>query len=961
MRVSRWSLGVGVVALFALLALAVPRHGLTIATGPPVSPGGEEFDAQPPAEELLADLEKMPPGAMARARAAVQAMIKREHRTAASSPEDRAATTGARASTWRPLGPSNLGGRTHGLVIDPRNPDVMYAGGIGGGVWKTTNAGKDWNPLNDTLSNIAIGTLEMDPKNPDMIYAGTGDIVEVGGRTSAIGAGIMKTTDAGAHWEFLPQTQQGDFEAVSAIKVSHNDSKRIYATSNTGVWRSSDAGQTWSPIYEATSYGGCTDLAIRTDVTPDTLIFSCGGLYGETEGVFRSTDGGDSYEQVVGQVNKQPAGRTALAFAPNDQNIVYASVSTIGEPGSGADAHALGLLRSDQAGAPGSWTIQNDGSGARPGTPAWLSNCWRDSPVGTGQGAYGNVIAVDPVNPDRFWVGGVDLYRSDDAGKTLGIASYWWLYYSQPFNTDLSGTQYVHADHHVIVFSPRYDGQQNQTIFFGNDGGVFKTDNGTASVGPSPYAKCEEGAESKVGYRELNSGYVTSLFREGTVSNDGTIVAGGLQDNGSWLDTDITPQPNAWLQIGGGDGSAIAMDPSGQTVYWTSQYGTIVRTTDQGKNGELATTGIQDRGAFFSPLEMDPNDPKVLWSGRAKMWRTTDGARTWAAASLDFPGDDYGSQVQSIAIAPTNSNVVYAGTGYPDGKLWATTSALASPPSWVDVSGPMKKWEVSAIAVDPNDPKTAYAAIDTFKYNEPRLWKTTDGGASWTDATGVAPTALPPAAGLSVAINPTNPSMVYVGTATGIFESLDGGTTWHVANENLATTGVEDLYFVSGTSELYAFTYGRGVYRVDVGSQTPPPNDAIANAIEVSLSPAFKDKVNTRLATTEAGDPSVQCGAPGQPQQAKSVWYRFAPPDGSTYSISTEDSNYDTVVAVFSENAGSLTPVACDDDGLGEAGNSLVKLQATPGTAYFIEVTRSSDASQEGISGSLTLTVERSG
>jgi photosystem II stability/assembly factor-like uncharacterized protein len=956
-----------------MLAVAVPRRTAEIPRGATaeansfsaagltsLGPEGEEDEGSVGAAPVVA-----PPATsgsarqIVRARASVERMIKRDHRMASQGLETRA-QTGARSATWRSLGPSNLGGRTHGLVIDPTDPNVMYAGGIGGGVWKTTDGGQDWNPLSDTLSNIAIGSLEMDPKDPKTLYAGTGDVVEIGYRTSGVGAGIMKTTDGGANWQFLPETQKGNFEAVGAIKVSHNDSQRVYAATNTGLWRSNDGGQTWSQLFKSSAYG-CTDLALRTDVQPDSLLFSCGGIFDTGEGVFRSNDGGDTIEQVIANVNGQQVGRAALAFAPSNQSVVYASVSGLENQAAGTDDAALALLRSDQGGAPGSWTIQNEGNGSRAGTPDWLSNCWRGSPKGNGQGSYGNVIAVDPKDPDRIWVGGVDMYSSSDAGKTLGIASYWWLYYTLGLRKDRSGTQYMHADFHVITFDPRYDGNQNTTVYFGNDGGIFRTDNGNAAVGPSPYDHCENGAASKVQYREVNKGYTTALFREGMVSNDGGVIVGGLQDNGTWLDDSISGVPNDWVQIDGGDGSAVGMDPTGNTVYSTTQFGGISKSIDKGVTSQQAMTGIGEQGAFFTPLEIDPSNPNVLWSGRAKMWRTTDGATTWTAASMDFPGSPYGSQANSIAVAPSDSNVVYVGTGRGDGQVWKTTSALANPPAWVNVSGPMKKRDVSEIAVAPNDPNLAYAAIDTYKFDETRLWKTTDGGSTWTDADGSAPQSLPPAGGLSVAINPLNTSMVYVGTATGIFESLDGGASWHIANENLASTAVEDLYFRPGTSELYAFTYGRGAYRVDVGNAAPPPNDSLAAATEVKLNPDFKDHVSARLATSEQSDPAVPCGAEGQPQQTKSVWYRLTPPDGGNFEVSTEGSNYDTVVAVYTGGAGSFTPVACDDDSIGQGGDSLVKFTATPQTLYYIEVTRSSDANQEGLGGSLDFRVSRAG
>ncbi|MEA2461361.1 MAG: hypothetical protein QOH90_1538, partial [Actinomycetota bacterium] len=632
----------GVLVVVAMLAIAVPRRapstprssavaaGFSAADLTTFGPEGTEEEASFGATSQVPVQETRPASGrrLVRARAAVAAMIKRDHQARGDGIQERAAT-GARAATWRSLGPSNLGGRTHGLVIDPTDPNVMYAGGIGGGVWKTTNAGKDWNPLNDTLSNIAIGSLEMDPKDPKTLYAGTGDVVEIGFRTTGVGAGIMRTTDGGANWQFLPETQKGNFDAVAAIQVSNNDSQRVYAATDTGVWRSKDAGASWQQLYKSQT-SGCTDLAIRSDVQPDSILFSCGGEFG-AEGVFRSIDGGDTIEQVVANIDGQQVGRAAVAFAPSNQNVVYASVSAVNDPAAGVDDAAMALLRSDQAGAPGSWNIQNRGDGSTPGSPAWLGNCYQDNPAGSGQGSYGNVVAVDPTDPNRIWLGGVDLYRSDDGGKNLGLASYWYEQYELGFTANMDGTPFVHADQHVITFHPNYDGQQNKTVFFGNDGGIFKTDNGTAPVGTAPYSACETGAQSKVPYQGLNKGYTTALFRHGVVSKDGSVVAGSLQDNGTWIDDNVTPLPNDFVTIFGGDGSGLAMDPGGNTVYMSSQGGGMARSPDRGKTLLQAMAGIGEKGAFDTPLAMDPSNPDVLWSGRGKMWRTTDGANSWTA------------------------------------------------------------------------------------------------------------------------------------------------------------------------------------------------------------------------------------------------------------------------------------------------------------------------------------------
>ena len=174
---------------------------------------------------------------------------------------------------WTPLGPGNIGGRTRALLINPTNPEVMYAAGVAGGVWKSTNAGRAWTPLADVLSNIAFCSLAFDTLNPEVIYAGTGEGFFASDNVR--GAGIFKTTDGGTTWTFLSSTSTEDFFFVNDIIVSPNDHLRVYAATRTGVWRSTNGGQSWArslnPLNDggSTVNGGCLDLAIRTDQTSD--------------------------------------------------------------------------------------------------------------------------------------------------------------------------------------------------------------------------------------------------------------------------------------------------------------------------------------------------------------------------------------------------------------------------------------------------------------------------------------------------------------------------------------------------------------------------------------------------------------------------------------------------------------------------------------------------------------------
>jgi hypothetical protein len=236
-----------------------------------------------------------------------------------------------------------------------------------------------------------------------------------------------------------------------------------------------------------------------------------------------------------------------------------------------------------------------------------------------------------------------------------------------------------------------------------------------------------------------------------------------------------------------------------------------------------------------------------------------------------------------------------------------------------------------------------------------QLWRSTGGGAfEAVDGT------LPDTPVNALAFNPRNHAMVYAGTDAGVFESLDGGTTWRVANENLATTIVLRLVFRTGSSELYAFTFGRGAYKVDVGDRSPPINDEISTAKDVVLAPDYRDVIDIRSGSTSNYDPALSCGSSLLPTQTRSVWYRLTPSEAGRFSVSTEGSNFDTVLAVLTSGAsGGLTEIACNDDSVAALGPSSLVFDAKAGAAYYIEATRSASSGTNTLANTLQLQVTR--
>ncbi len=725
-------------------------------------------------------------------------------------------------STWTPLGPGNIGGRTRAILINPQDANVMYAAGVSGGVWKSTNGGQSWAPIADMIGNITVSSMAMEPGNSNVIYVGTGEGVYGFEEDTSVGdfrgAGIFKTVDGGANWTRLEGTKNLNFYYVNDLVISSNDKNRVYAATQTGVWRSIDGGASWTQALAAENedgapvIGGCLDMAIRTDRQTDFIFASCGTF--EPATIYRNMDaaGNGNWESVL---TRPEMGRTSLAIAPSNQDIVYALASSIDFGPFELGLHAV--FRSSNGGAPNSWTTQVSNNSPTKLNRLLLSNpivatltdCQFDlSDDFLNQGWYDNVIEVDPMDPNRVWAGGIDLFRSDDGGMNWGVASYWW---TENIGT-VKSSPYAHADQHTIAFHPQYNGASNQIMFVGNDGGLFRTDNARAPVATGATATCN-GANTSVRWTAINNNYGVTQFYSGAVSPDGKTYFGGTQDNGTLLGTDVGGV-NGWKEINGGDGGYSAVDFTNPNTLFASFPGiTFVKSTDGGATFGDATAGISDGGLFITPFAMDPSEPRRLWTGGDFIWRTDNGAARWVRASAITTGI---TQVSAIAIAPTDSNSALVGMA--DGFIHRNSSALSAiaTTSW-PFSRPRAGW-VSSLAIDPNNKEIAYATYSTF--GGTHVWRTDNGGVSWNALDGAGAGALPDVPVHSVAIDPSNTARLYVGTDVGIFVSTDSGANWSVETSGFPNVITEALQIqiASGVTNLYAFTHGRGVWRVTLNN-----------------------------------------------------------------------------------------------------------------------------------------------
>jgi photosystem II stability/assembly factor-like uncharacterized protein len=707
------------------------------------------------------------------------------------------------ALAWTELGPGNIGGRTRALVIDSKDPRIFYAAGASGGVWKSTDSGGNWRWIADDFANLTVVSLAMDPADSRVLYAGTGEGII---NSAPKGMGIYRTADGGETWQHLAATSTADFHYVNDLVISTKDPSRIYAATRTGVWRSLDAGATWTHIVEPNVTGGCLDLAWRGDTSGDYLFASCGTFERATVWRAKNAQTNAAWEAVL---SEPLMGRTSLAIAPSDPSVIYALAAS-NEPGLNNQA-LLGVFRSSSNGDAGSWTARTTRQSGH--VPAQMlsnlitasgSTCSGLVDQVVTMGWYCNTIAVDPVDANRVWAGGVDLFRSDDGGQTWGIASYWWA---------TSGNQYpafLHADQHAIVFDPHYDGSTVRRAFFTNDGGVYRTDDTLAETGREARSPCDA-SHSKMRFTDLNNNYGVTQFYHGAVSPDGTQIIAGAQDNGTLM-AQIDQGTERWRMVVGGDGGYVAFDPTEpKLIYAETQVGGMRRSPNGGLSFPSIRRGLEDEEfLFITPFTIDPNFTRRLWLGGRSMMVTTNRGDQWSRGSAPMP-----ALVSAIAVQPGNSDRVLAGLA--NGQIAIADQATTSTPTTTWTLVQPRAGFVSSLAFDPKDANLVYATYAGF--GGQHVWKSADAGATWTSIDGN----LPDMPVHSIAIDPTRAGRLYLGTDLGVFVTLDGGQSWRVENTGFANAVTEAVVIAQGVNgpAIYAFTHGRGAWRAELVTYGP--------------------------------------------------------------------------------------------------------------------------------------------
>jgi photosystem II stability/assembly factor-like uncharacterized protein len=587
----------------------------------------------------------------------------------------------------------------------------------------------------------------------------------------------------------------------------------VLAATQTGLYRSATPQRdSWDTILE-----GDVATVVFHPTDPQKAILS--GRFGGA--VLLSSDGGVTWTRaqsnLIEGITNEFEGRIELAYARKNPQIVYASSDVAG--GQIWRSTDGGRTFEHRAGA-----IETQRDAERSDSKyCWTKACF----LGT-QGWYANVIwAGDPSNENRIVVGGLDLWLSEDGGNSFSKISKWY--------NDGS----VHADQHAIVADPRYDGTSNRTLYFGNDGGVYRADD-ILAAGTDP--------KSVQGWTVLNDGYAVTQFYGIDIGPTGRIV-GGTQDNGTWVLDGST-----WRKMYGGDGGWSGADKDNPNIFYGEYvHLAIHRSNDGGRKSQMITGYYEyfnrqekqwfgawkpepytledartQRANFIAPFVLDPHDPKRLLAGGFSLWRTRDararltddsGPKWYAIKPENCIGDGDAAQcfpINAITVSPRDPDKVWV--CHDNGDLFASANATAAKPSWRKLNGtpgaqlPLRA--CLAIAIDPADDRIAYVSFGGFE--GANLWKTTDGGTTFTDITG----SLPAAPIRSLSIHPARSSYVYAGTEIGLFASEDGGQTWAPTNDGPVNTSVTSMVWKDNI--LYAATHGRGIFAIEVQTTDQP-------------------------------------------------------------------------------------------------------------------------------------------
>jgi photosystem II stability/assembly factor-like uncharacterized protein len=728
---------------------------------------------------------------------------------------------------WRCIGPFR-GGRTVGATGVPGKPNLFYIGVNNGGVWKSTDAGRTWTPIFDGQPTGSIGALAVAPSNPDVIYVGSGEGLRRPDLST--GDGIYRSTDGGNTWIHLGLR---DGQQITNILVDPHDPNRVFVAvlghpygpnPERGLFRSTDGGENWQKILYQDENTGATDLAI--DPTNPQIVYAVlwssrrppwttgAPLEGHTGGLFKSTDGGDTWKPLSKGLptNEQGLGRIGIGIAPNDPNRIYALVDAASDVG--------GLFRSDDAGE--SWQRVNNEEriGGRGFDFAW--------------------VRVAPDNHDTVYICNTSTYRSTDAGANF---------------TAIKGAP-GGDDYHTVWINP----ENPQIILLASDQGATISVNG--------------GATWSSWYNQP-----TAQFYHVITDNQFPYwVYGGQQESGSagtasrsdW--GEITSRD--WHPVGTEEYGYVAPDPLHPNLIYGGKVTRFDMVTGQTQDvSPVILRAGKYRFNRTAPLIFSPAAPHTLYLGSNVLFKTTDAGHSWQIISPDLTREDPGvpanlgdlaandpakgkhrGVIYSLAPSPVDANLIWAGTD--DGLIWITRDAGQN---WRDITpADLTPWsKVAQLDASHFDPNTVYAAVNRFRLDDsrPYIYRTHDGGQTWQKITN----GLPDDASVNVVReDPVRQGLLFAGTERAVYVSFNDGDSWQSLQLNLPATSMRDL--VVHNDDIVVGTHGRSFWILDDITPLRQLSDQVTGSSAFLFKPGLAYRVRRNVNTDTPLPPEEPAG-----------------------------------------------------------------------------------------------------
>ena len=698
------------------------------------------------------------------------------------------------AFKFRNIGPAFLSGRIADIVFHPENDNIWYVAVGSGGVWKTENAGTTWTPLFDQQASYSTGCITLDPQNPSIVWVGTGE--NVGGRHVAYGDGVYRSKDGGKNWENLGLK---DTEHIAKIIVHPDNSDVVWIAAQgplwnkggeRGVYKTTDGGKNWKQVLGNREWTGATDLLIDPR-NPQVLYAATWDRHrtvaalmsgGPGSGIHKSTDGGETWEELTQGLPNSNMGKIGLAISPQQPDVLYAAIEL--------DRTTGGVYRSADQGA--SWKKMSDAvSGA------------------TGPHYYQELYA-SPHKFDRLYLMNVRVLTSEDGGKTFVQLK----------------EEKKHSDNHAIVFKkddPNY-------IMLGTDAGIY------------------ESFDLAKNWRYHKNLPLTQFYKV-AVNNAEPFyhIFGGTQDNGSVGGPSATDEREGiankhWYKTLFADGHQSATDPvHNEIIYAETQQGGLHRIDLSSGEQVFVQPQAQagephERFNWDAPILVSPHDPATLYFASYRVWKSTNRGDDWSPISGDLTRNeerlslpimgrkqswdnawDVGAMsnyntITSLSESPLRAGLLYAGTD--DGFIQVTANGGEQ---WTKIPvsrlGLPARSFVNDIKADLHDENTVYAVLDNHKEGDfnPYLYKSTDRGQTWTSLSKNLPkrTLL-----WRIVQDHVNKNLFFLATEFGVYTSLDGGVNWQKL-PGTPNMGFRDLVIQKRENDLVAASFGRGFYVLD--------------------------------------------------------------------------------------------------------------------------------------------------